>query len=91
MMTTVRASVTYLAERLKLKPKIVTLTGKDLAKKGLVEAKKFEDIYCFNILKTGVKVLNALVVIPCPDKLERSNGGQVCDVLKGPCACGATH
>ena len=26
-----------------------------------------------------------------PDGVRRSNGGQPCDMLVGPCSCGATH
>lgn len=30
-------------------------------------------------------------VVPLPDGLYLTNGGSHCDVLVGPCACGATH
>jgi len=32
-----------------------------------------------------------LVVIPMPSGLDFRNGGQTCDTLQGPCACGAWH
>lgn len=36
----------------------------------------------------GVSVIPS---IPMPDGLEFRNGGQLCDMLNGPCACGAWH
>ena len=41
--------------------------------------------------RAAAKGKDAGDIIPLPPNVYRENGGVRCDMLKGPCACGAWH
>lgn len=49
--------------------------------------------YIFNDWDNGVSFTDKKDsgIVPLPLNSKKTNGGQLCDMKKGPCACGAWH